>query len=64
MNQIEQWFCVMQRKRMRAANYADLSDLEIRITAFVAAWNDIAHPFKWSPKSFDKVLSRETLQAA
>jgi len=64
MNQIEQWFSVMQRKRMRAPNYADLSDLETRITAFVAEWNDIAHPFKWSPKSFDKVLSRQTQQAA
>ena len=41
----------MQRKRMRAPNYADLSDLETKITAFVAEWNDIAHPFKWSPKS-------------
>jgi hypothetical protein len=64
MNQIEEWFSVMQRKRMRAPNYADLSDLETKITAFVAEWNDIAHPFKWSPKSFDKVLSRETQQAA
>jgi hypothetical protein len=64
MNQIEEWFSVMQRKRMRAPNYTDLSDLETKITAFVAEWNDIAHPFKWSPKSFDKVLSRETQQAA
>ena len=64
MNQFEQWFSVMQRKRTRAPNHADLSDLETKITAFVAEWNDIAHPFKWSPKSFDKVLSRDTQQAA
>ena len=64
MNQFEQWFSVMQRKRMRAPNYADLSDLETKITAFVAEWNDIAHPFKWSPKSFHKVLSRDTQHAA
>jgi hypothetical protein len=28
MNQVEQWFSILQRKRLRAPNFADLADLE------------------------------------
>jgi len=28
MNQVEQWFSILQRKRLRATNFADLVDLE------------------------------------
>jgi transposase len=56
MNQVEQWFSILQRKRLRAPNFADLSDLEVKILAFIDEWNDIAHPFHWTPKSFEKVL--------
>ena len=58
MNQVEQWFSILQRKRLRATNFADLADLEQKILAFIVEWNEIAHPFNWTPKSFDKVLSR------
>jgi transposase len=56
MNQVEQWFSILQRKRLRAPNFADLVDLEAKILAFIAEWNEIAHPFHWTTKSFDKVL--------
>ena len=36
MNQIEQWFSILQRKRLRAPNFADLADLEDKILAFIA----------------------------
>jgi hypothetical protein len=58
MNQIEQWFSILQRKRLRAANFADLADLEARVLAFIAEWNEQAHPFAWKRSSFDKVLSK------
>lgn len=58
MNQVEQWFSILQRKRLLAPNFKDLSDLEAKLTEFIAAWNLEAHPFKWTPASFDKVLSR------
>jgi hypothetical protein len=27
MNQVEQWFSILQRKRLKAPNFADLADL-------------------------------------
>jgi DDE superfamily endonuclease len=57
MNQVEQWFSILQRKRLKAPNFAELADLENKILAFIDEWNDIAHPFNWTAKSFDKVLN-------
>jgi hypothetical protein len=58
MNQVEQWFSILQRKRLRAPNFADLADLEAKILSFIDEWNEIAHPFNWTTKSFDKSLHR------
>jgi hypothetical protein len=58
MNQVEQWFSILQRKRFRAPNFADLADLEAKVLAFIDRWNETAHPFKWTAASFDKVLRR------
>jgi len=58
MNQVEQWFSVLQRKRLTAPNFADLDALEERIQAFIGEWNNDAHPFRWTTKSFDKILAK------
>ena len=58
MNQVEQWFSILQRKRLVAPNFADLADLEAKIMAFIAQWNQAAHPFNWTSASFDKVLAK------
>jgi hypothetical protein len=58
MNQVEQWFSILQRKRLRAPNFVDLADLEAKILAFIDEWNEIAHPFQWTAKSFEKALNR------
>ena len=58
MNQVEQWFSILQRKRPTVPNFADLDDLVDRITAFIAEWNAAAHPFKWSQASFAKILAK------
>ncbi len=58
MNQVEQWFSILQRKRMSAPNFADLEALEERILAFIQEWNQHAHPFNWTVNSFDKVLAK------
>lgn len=58
MNQVEQWFSILQRKRFLAPNFDDLTDLHRKVAQFIAAWNREAHPFKWTPASFDKVLAR------
>jgi len=58
MNQGEQWFSILQRKRLRIADFADQKHLAERLMAFVAAWNEHAHPFRWSTKSVAKVMAK------
>lgn len=58
MNQVEQWFSILQRKRFAGPNFDDIADLERKISAFISEWNDIAHPFKWTRASFAKILKK------
>ena len=65
MNQVEQWFSILQRKRLVAPNFADLAELESKLLAFIDQWNETAHPFNWTTKSFDKILAKiDAAQAA
>jgi hypothetical protein len=36
MNQVEQWFSILQRKRLQAPNFDDLHHLEQKLGAFIA----------------------------
>lgn len=56
MNQIEQWFSIIQRKRLVAPRFADLQDLEAKILGFIDEWNQDPHPFAWTRRSFAKAL--------
>ncbi len=58
MNQVEQWFSILQRKRLSAPNFADLDALEERVLAFIDEWNAHAHPFNCTAKSFDKIIAK------
>ena len=58
MNQVEQWFSILQRKRLRIADFTDKKHLAHRLMAFVAEWNEHAHPFQWSTKSVAKVMAQ------
>ncbi len=58
MNQVEQWFSILQRKRLQIADFADKQHLAARLMAFVAAWHEHAHPFRWSTKSVAKVMAK------
>jgi transposase len=58
MNQVEQWFSILQRKRLRIADFADKAALAERLQAFIAEWNQVAHPFKGSTKSVAKVMAK------
>jgi transposase len=51
MNQVEQWFSILQRKRLRIADFADKAVLAERLQAFIREWNQVSHPFKWTTKS-------------
>ena len=58
MNQVEQWFSILQRKRLRFADFTDKKHLAQCLMAFVAQWNEQAHPFRWSTKSVAKVMAK------
>jgi len=58
MNQVEQWFSILQRKRLRIADFPDKAALAERLQAFITEWNQVAHPFKWSTKSVAKVMAK------
>jgi len=58
MNQVEQWFSILQRKRLRIPDFPDVAHLAERLHAFVAEWNQHAHPFHWSSKSVAKVMAQ------
>jgi transposase len=58
MNQVEQWFGILQRKRLRIADFASKEHLAERLMAFVREWNERAHRFNWTAESFEKVLSQ------
>ncbi len=67
MNHIEQWFGIVQRKRLRINDFTDLDHLAERLMAFVAEWNAHTHPCNWSTKSAAKVMAKyqaQTTQAA
>jgi transposase len=57
MNQVEQWFSILQRKRFRFADFESLDDLRAKIELFIAQWNQRAHPFNWTRKSVAKVMA-------
>jgi transposase len=64
MNQIEQWFSILQRKRLKIADFADKQALSGRLLAFVGHWNTHAHPFNWSTKSVAKVMAKCQIELA
>jgi transposase len=64
MNQVEQWFSILQRKRLRISDFASLDQLAERLMAIVVQWNAQAHPFNWSSKSAAKIMARYDAQTA
>lgn len=58
MNPVEQWFGILRRKRLRSPNFPDLAALQRAILQFIAEWNQIAHPFRWTARSFDTILAK------
>jgi len=57
MNQVEQWFGILQRKRFRMSDFRDKADLAEKVHQFIDEWNETAHPFNWSTKSVAKIMA-------
>ncbi|MHC5824960.1 MAG: IS630 family transposase, partial [Nostoc sp.] len=58
MNQVEQWFSILQRKRLKISDFTDKKVLSERLQAFISEWNTKAHPFGWNEKSTLKVIAK------
>jgi len=63
MNQVEQWFSIVRRKRLRIADFASKEHLAERLMAFIGEWNETAHPFNWTSKSVAKVMAKCQIEA-
>jgi transposase len=64
MNQVEQWFSILQRKRLRITDFASKDHLRVKLEQFICEWNQQAHPFNWSTKSVTKVMAEAPALAA
>jgi len=64
MNQVEQWFSILQRKRLRIVDFESKDHLRAKIDQFIEEWNQHAHPFNWSTKSVAKVMAEAPAKAA
>ena len=64
MNQVEQWFGILKRKRLRIADFAAKERLAERLMAFIGEWNEVAHPFNWTSKSVAKVMAKCRIEDA
>lgn len=58
MNQVEQWFSILQRKRFRIADFESKDHMREKIYQFISEWNEQAHPFNWSKKSVAKIMAQ------
>jgi transposase len=64
LNQVEQRFSILQRKRLRIVDFASTADLQATLAQFIAEWNEMAHPFKWTTQSITKVMANAMARAA
>ena len=58
LNQVEQWFSILQRKLLRHPNFPDLIALAAALVEFIARWNRFAHPFNWTTCSITKIMAK------
>jgi hypothetical protein len=64
MNQVEQWFSILHRKRLSIVDFDSKDHLRAKIDQFIDEWNPQAHPFNWSTQSVAKVMAEAPALAA
>jgi transposase len=57
MNQVEQWFGTLQRKRLKISDFESLEDLEATVLQYIEEYNPTAHPYNWTTKSVARVMA-------
>jgi transposase len=55
MNQVEQWFGILKKKRLTIAHFQSKADLRDKLYLFIDQWNEHAHAFKWNEKTHTKL---------
>lgn len=55
LNQVETWFSILTTQAIKRGSHHSVDELIAAIEAFVAAWKEEAHPFKWT-KTADRIL--------
>jgi transposase len=50
LNQVENWFSILQGQSLSGASFTDLEQLKEHIDAFISAYNNQAQPFVWTKK--------------
>jgi len=55
MNQVEQWFGILKKKRLVIAHFQSKTDLRDKLYLFIEQWNEQAHAFKWNEKTHAKL---------
>jgi len=58
MNLVEVWFSIIERQAIHRGTFTSVKDLNAKIRAFIAAWNNRSHPFVWT-KTADQVLNEQ-----
>jgi len=48
LNQVEVWFSILVSQALAGASFTSPKELRERIDAFIAAYNQDAHPFEWT----------------
>lgn len=53
LNQVEIWFSILQRDRLKTASFTSIERLESALYRYIEQWNQYrAHPFKWTWKGY------------
>jgi len=48
LNQVENWFSILQGKSLAGASFTSVAQLKDHIDAFIASYNEGAAPFIWT----------------
>lgn len=61
LNLVEVWFSIIERQAIHRGSFGSVKDLNAKIRAFIAGWNDRCHPFIWT-KTADEILKKANRQ--
>jgi hypothetical protein len=61
MNLFEVWFSMIELQMIHRGSFTSVTELNAKIRAFIAGWNDRCHPYIWT-KTADQILRKANRQ--